>query len=87
VRLGGCRERDWMNDESASVSILCSASTDRSPYVNGPKRPQSIGNQLQPLFGKQTADQLMADYKSVGTMRWLDYPQHVINQMPLIWVV
>jgi len=54
------------------------------PMVNGTKMAKSIWNQLQASFGKQTADQLIADYKSVVTMMIaVDNPQHVINQMTI----
>jgi len=52
------------------------------PMVNGTKMAKSIWDQLQASFDKQTADQLIADYKSAVTMMMaVDNPQHVINQM------
>jgi len=54
------------------------------PMVNGTKMAKSIWDQLQAAFGKQTADQLIADYKSAVTMMMaVDNPQHVINQMTI----
>jgi len=54
------------------------------PMVNGTKLAKSIWDQLQASFGKQTADQLITDYKSVVTMMMaVDNLQHVINQMTI----
>jgi len=54
------------------------------PDVNGIKSAKSIWNQLQASFGKQTADQLITDYKlAVTMMMTMDKPQHIIDQMTI----
>ena len=51
------------------------------PMVNGTKMAKSIWDQLQATFGKQTADQLIADY--ITMMMAVDKPQHTIDQMTI----
>ena len=85
VRLVAVTKRDWKEkDDRAAHSILLCLDPTICPMVNGTKMAKSIWNQLQASFGKQTADQLIADYKLAVTMMMaVDNPQHVINQMTI----
>ena len=52
--------------------------------INGTKMAKSIWDQLQAAFGKQTTDQVIADFKSAVVMMMLvDRPQTVIDQMTI----
>jgi len=52
--------------------------------INGTKMAKSICDQLQAAFGKQTTDQVIADFKSAVVMMMLvDRPQTVIDQMTI----
>jgi len=78
-------KRDWKNkDEQASGLIMLCLKPNVHPMVNGTKTAKSIWDQLQATFGKQSADQLIANYKSMVTMMMaVNNPQHVINQMTI----
>jgi len=79
-------KRDQKNkDEPASGSIMLCLELSIHPMVNGTKTAKYIWDQLQASFGKQSADQLITDYKSIVTMMMMavDNPQHIINQMTI----